>query len=35
MRLVVQRALESAVTVDSNVVGKINKGFVVLLRNYS
>ena len=30
MKLVVQRALESKVEVDGKVVGKINKGFVVL-----
>lgn len=30
MKLVVQRALESKVEVDNKVVGKINKGFVVL-----
>lgn len=30
MRLVVQRALESKVEVDNKVIGKINKGFVVL-----
>lgn len=30
MKLVVQRALESSVKVDNKIVGKINKGFVVL-----
>ena len=30
MKLVVQRALESKVEVDNKVVGKIDKGFVVL-----
>lgn len=30
MKLVVQRALESNVKVDNEIVGKINKGFVVL-----
>jgi len=31
MRLVVQRSLESSVLVDSKIVGKINKGLVVLV----
>ena len=30
MRLVIQRVLESSVTVDGNVVGKIGPGFLVL-----
>lgn len=30
MKLVVQRALESKVEVDNKIVGKINRGFVVL-----
>ena len=35
MRLVVQRVLESSVKVDNKVVGKINKGFLVLLGIHS
>ncbi len=31
MRVVVQRSLESSVTVDSKVVGKISKGLVLLI----
>ena len=31
MRLVVQRVIESSVKVDNKIVGKINKGFLVLL----
>ena len=31
MRALVQRSLESSVTVDNKVVGKINKGMVVLV----
>ena len=31
MKLVIQRAKDASVTVDSNVVGKIDNGFVVLL----
>ena len=31
MRLVVQRVMESNVKVDNKIVGKINKGFLVLL----
>lgn len=30
MRLVIQRVLESSVSVDGNVVGKIGKGYMVL-----
>lgn len=29
MRLVVQRVKEASVTIDNNVVGKINKGFLI------
>lgn len=31
MKLVIQRAKQASVTVENNVVGKIEKGFVVLL----
>ena len=31
MRIVIQRVLESNVKVDNKIVGKINKGFLVLL----
>lgn len=30
MRLVIQRVLESSVTIDGNVVGKIGRGYMVL-----
>ncbi len=35
MRLVIQRVLESNVKVDNKIVGKINKGFLVLLGIHS
>ena len=31
MRLVIQRVKEAKVEVDGNIVGSINKGFMVLL----
>lgn len=31
MRFVVQRVSEASVTVDNNIIGKINKGFLVLI----
>ena len=31
MKLVIQRVKEAAVSVDNNVIGRINKGFMVLL----
>ena len=31
MRILVQRSLESSVTVDNNIVGSIDKGFVLLV----
>lgn len=31
MKLVIQRVKEASVTVDDNVIGKINKGFLVLI----
>ena len=31
MKLVVQRVLEASVEVDSEIVGKIDKGFLVLI----
>ena len=35
MKLVVQRVKEANVKVDENIVGKINKGFLVFVRNNS
>ena len=34
MKLVVQRVKEANVKVDGKIVGEIDKGFLVLVRNY-
>ena len=35
MKLVVQRVKEANVKVDGKIVGEIDKGFLVLVRNYT
>lgn len=35
MRLTIQRVKFAEVKVDEEIVGKIDKGFLVLVRNYS
>ena len=35
MKLLVQRVKEASVVVENKKVGKINKGFLVLLRSYA
>ena len=35
MKIVIQRVKNAQVKVEGKIVGKIGKGFLVLLRNYS